>query len=107
MIVTKFFYSKNGLCRGFSVRGHAGSAKYGYDLVCCAVSSVVQMCCNGLTEVIHCSVELNCSDGFVEVWINDKIKVADVQILLKTLEFELNLLSQQHKKSLKFLKLEV
>ncbi|MBE6851469.1 MAG: ribosomal-processing cysteine protease Prp [Ruminococcus sp.] len=44
------FYRKNGrLCR-CSVKGHAGYAEHGQDIVCAAVSSAVQLTANLLTE---------------------------------------------------------
>lgn len=105
MIVAKFFYSKKGVCSGFSVSGHANSGEFGQDLICCAVSAVVQMCCNGITEVAKCSAEVCSAGGFVEVWVNEGVLKA--QTLLKSLELELNLLAQQHKNNLKLLKMEV
>lgn len=109
MIVARFFYSKfnKEVCKGFSVKGHANSNlnKFGHDLICCAVSAVVQMCCNGLTEVAKCSVKVCSGDGFVKTRV--KSDSLEAQVLLKSLELELNLLAQQHNKILKLIKVEV
>jgi len=41
MIKVKIERSSDGFVQGFKVSGHAGYAKYGEDIICSAVSSVV------------------------------------------------------------------
>lgn len=103
MIFARFFYSKGSCCEGFSVRGHSNFDRFGHDLVCCAVSTAVQMCCNGLTELAKCSAKIYVSDGFIRVWLDDDRSV--VQVLLKSLELELELIAKQYYKNLKVLKI--
>ena len=56
-MIKAVFYKKNDEFFGFSVRGHAGAGKYGRDLVCCAVSTLVFNTIN--------SIELLTDDRFV------------------------------------------
>lgn len=43
--------TENGLYSGFEVKGHAGKAPHGKDIVCAAVSTAVQMALIGIDEV--------------------------------------------------------
>lgn len=43
--------TKDGVYSGFEVRGHAGKAPCGRDIVCAAVSTAVQMALIGIDEV--------------------------------------------------------
>ena len=47
------FEKKNGTLCGFSVKGHAGYAEAGEDIVCAAVSSAVQYTTILITESFH------------------------------------------------------
>ena len=105
MIKVSFFYLSDGKCKGFKVEGHANSAQYGSDLVCCAVSVAVQMCCNGITDVLNKKARVKSLNGLVEF---DVVEDGDVvQFFLKALELELFNVAQDHKTNLKVVKLEV
>lgn len=41
-MITITFKSKDGLCQGFDAIGHAGYAPIGQDIVCAAVSALIQ-----------------------------------------------------------------
>ena len=105
MIFAEFFYSSEGLCTGFKVRGHAGAGKIGHDLVCCAVSASVQLCCNGITQILKKKAKVCFSDGLV--CLNIVSSDYAVQSFLKSLELQLLILSKEHKKNLKLLRVEV
>ena len=105
MIEAKFLYSKDGVCAGFEVCGHSGFADSGFDIVCSAVSCAVQMCCNGITEVIGA-----CADIFVDSdTVSLKIKSDDerVQVLLESLKMELGLLKENYSDNVSLCVLEV
>jgi len=42
---------------GFEVCGHAGYSEYGKDIVCAAVSAIVQTAVIGLTEILGIKIE--------------------------------------------------
>lgn len=53
MIRASFYTTPDGALTGFSVRGHAGLAESGSDILCAAVSSAVFMAANTVLEVLH------------------------------------------------------
>lgn len=68
MITVTFFENEKDFLLGFSVKGHAQMDEYGRDIVCAAVSSVVYMVVNTLTDVIKVNLkQLVVNDGFVSV----------------------------------------
>lgn len=99
------FSSDDGCCLGFRVEGHAGFGRFGNDLVCCAVSVAIQMCCNGITEVAKKKADVVCGEGMVELKVVDHDEI--VQLFLKSLELQLSLIEKNHGKNLKLKRLEV
>ena len=66
MITVRF--RSSGVClTGFSVRGHAGLADAGQDIVCAAVSSAALMTANTLTEICALACEVASDDGYLSV----------------------------------------
>lgn len=57
---------EEGFIREFSVEGHAGYDEAGYDIVCAAVSAVVQTAVLGLTDVIGLEPGYSQRDGFIK-----------------------------------------
>lgn len=108
MIIATFYYSNKGYCKGFKVDGHAKFAEYGHDLVCCAVSVSVQMCCNAITQVAKKQAKVESSEGRVEFEVCDEVCDNEiVQIILKSLELQLTVVSDQYRKNLKVCRVEV
>ena len=105
MIRAKFFYSKDGICVGFEVSGHSGFADSGLDIVCSAVSCAVQMCCNGITEVIGAGADVFADSDTVSM----KIESDDekVQVLLESLRMEIGLLEENYSENVSLCILEV
>ncbi len=65
-----------GNISGFSVKGHSGSAEAGRDIICAAVSGIVQTALIGLDEVAGIRDTYTVSDGNVEC----RLPKADGQI---------------------------
>ncbi len=105
MIRAKFFYSKDSICVGFEVCGHSGFADSGLDIVCSAVSCAVQMCCNGITEVIGASADVFVDSDTVSM----KVESDDekVQVLLESLRMEIGLLEENYSENVSLCVLEV
>ena len=105
MIRASFLYSKGGFCVGFEVFGHSGFAESGLDIVCSAVSCAVQMCCNGITEIVKADAQI-----FVDP---DKISLRvekfdeKVQVLLESLRMQIGLLEKDYGENISLLLLEV
>lgn len=53
MICAEFFTTQRGELLGFQIKGHAGAAEKGSDVVCAAVSSAAYMTANTITEILH------------------------------------------------------
>lgn len=49
-MIQAVFVKKRGTLSGFTIRGHAGFADFGNDIVCASVSSAVQLSANLITE---------------------------------------------------------
>ena len=105
MIRAGFLYSKGGFCVGFEISGHSGFANSGFDIVCSAVSCAVQMCCNGITEIVKADAQV-----FVD---SDKISLRvekfdeKVQVLLESLRMQIGLLEKDYGENISLLLLEV
>lgn len=86
MIKVTVIYVGNEI-RGLKVTGHANSQKYGQDLICASVSSIVTGGFNAFDEDDIVSIKLE--EGFGEVFLkreNDVIKTIIIQ--LKTIAEE-------------------
>ena len=55
------------------VKGHAGYAEEGSDIICAAVSALTINLVNSLDELTDASFELKEDDGLVEITFNDKL----------------------------------
>ena len=106
MIFAEFFYLKSGKCVGFRVSGHSYESEFGHDLLCCAVSASVQLCCNGITEILNKKAKIKVADGLVEFKVLD-CSCACVQSFLKALQLQLVNLSKNYSKNLKLVEVEV
>lgn len=64
--------SRSNSVTGFSINGHAGSAPYGQDIVCAAVSALAQTTILGLTIHLKRDVSYDMDDGRLSVQLNAK-----------------------------------
>ncbi len=51
--------------RGFVIRGHAGYAEEGYDIICSAVSALSVTTVNAIESLAHVYVEAEQGDGYI------------------------------------------
>ena len=105
MIKASFFYSKGGFCVGFEVSGHSGFAEFGFDIVCAAVSCAVQMCCNGITEIVKADARVFVDSDEISL----KVESFDekVQVLLESLKMQIGLLEKDYGENISLFLLEV
>ena len=78
---------ENGVC-GLKVKGHAGYAEEGSDIVCSGVSAITQTAAMGIIEVLGISAGLDISDGNLYLILPDDITDADFEkasIILDTM----------------------
>ena len=62
-MITVTVTRENGNPVGFRVSGHANMGEYGEDLVCAAVSAIVQTAILGITEVCHIPAGVSIEEG--------------------------------------------
>lgn len=105
MIKVIFYENKKKLLKGFLARGHAGFLEYGKDIVCAAVSCAIQMCCNGITEILKKKVIIEFEEGkiFLEVEISEK----SIQNFLEALRLQISLIEKQYPKNVELKTVEV
>lgn len=95
MIVAKFCFGENGGAAGFTVRGHAGNAPAGEDIVCAAVSSAVYMAANTITEVLRLKAQITERDGLLSLRLGEEQAEA-AQVILRGLCLHITALSEQY-----------
>ena len=104
MIRANFFKSQ-GVLTGFSISGHAGYAESGYDIVCSAVSSAVQLSANLITDGFHCNADVSAEgDTFV---CRTESADENTAIVLDMLKTHLEFISEDFPKTIKITTSEV
>ncbi len=99
MISVVFYEDKEKILGGFLVSGHANFLEHGKDIVCSAVSSSVQMCCNGITEILKEKVEIFCDEG--KISLKGDLNKESIQNFLKALKLQLSLIEKQYPENIK------
>ena len=93
MIQTQFFKSK-GFYTAFRIRGHAGYADCGLDIVCAAVTSAVMSVLNGITEFSGAQADVTVSENEIVLNLAERNQIAEV--LLCSLKLQLSLIAEQY-----------
>ncbi len=75
------FERKNGTYCGCTVKGHAGYAEQGQDVVCAAVSSAVQLAANLITETFRIPARVSAESNTVRIRLQDSCDAAGASIL--------------------------
>ena len=97
MIKFAFYRNGDGEISRLQIKGHAGYAESGYDIVCSAVSTALWMAMKGLEEQELAALSYTEDDGFVDCHIGERRSGADV--ILKSLEITILELAKQFKKN--------
>jgi len=94
-MITITFTNKDGECNGFTAYGHAGYAEIGKDIVCAAVSALVQGTIAAINNMTICETEV--SENIIG-GISFQVQVPDIttQTLLAGLEIALNELQEEY-----------
>lgn len=95
-MITAKFLKQNGLFTGFIVSGHAGTAKYGQDIVCAGVSSAVMLALNTITEFLHADAKVRNCENKVGLMLTDAENEAASRAVIFSLEKHLELLNEQY-----------
>ena len=82
--------------------GHAGWAERGEDVVCAAVSAILQAAWLGLERVANVAVEGKKHDGMLTVrWPEAARSQVSVEAIVKTAELAIEQIAQQYPKSVR------
>ncbi len=87
--------SQDECITGFDVKGHAGYAEAGQDIVCAAVSVLTTTCVNALETVAGVKPTVKTSDGRMHVVV-PRNSGHDAQVILQTLRQGLRDLAEQY-----------
>lgn len=89
------FKSENGRLCYCSVKGHAGFADAGHDIVCAAVSSAVQLTANLITESFHESADVSADNNKIILSLKYP-ESGSASLLLEGLFMHLQYLSEDY-----------
>lgn len=95
---------------GFHVTGHAECGAYGEDLVCAAVSAVVQTAILGITDVLNlkCGISVEEGDAYCIIDQNTpQLKKDQAAIVIRTMEMGVRSIQSLHPGTLKIRNKEV
>ena len=109
-MITVTVTRENGDPVGFTVKGHANMGEYGEDLVCAAVSAIVQTAILGITEVCHISAGVSIEEGETVCILSKDTNADAIQragIVLNTMIEGLRSIQQSYPGTLKFRNKEV
>jgi uncharacterized protein YsxB (DUF464 family) len=109
-MITVTVTRENGDPVGFRVSGHANMGEYGEDLVCAAVSAIVQTAILGITEVCHISAGVSIEEGETVCILSKDASADAIQragIVMKTMIAGLRSIQQSYPRTLKFRNKEV
>ena len=95
------FFERGGLTVGFKVSGHSGFSHEGSDIVCAAVSAMVMMACNIVTDSLELpsTVDVDEDTGTIRLMI-DSDGEGDGEMILLALKRELEALSAEYPKNI-------
>lgn len=105
MISAEFFLREDHLV-GISVRGHAGYAAYGNDVVCASVTSAVELTANGITEILKVPASVGAFENEVRIDLPAKSD-KQAECFLQALRLHLALLQQDYPENLRLIDTEV
>lgn len=100
------FYLKDEVLVGFSVKGHAGYADFGLDIVCASVTSAVELTANAITEILKVSATVEVFENEIRLSLPD-CNNSNAIDFLKALRLHLELLSQDYNDHIRLTDLEV
>ncbi len=83
MINITLYHSKDGAQTGFNIKGHAGYAQSGSDIVCAAVSSSAYLVANTIIEIMGVKADASIDEnGEMTVLIPEESAIKTKEILL-------------------------
>jgi len=92
--------------RAVWIAGHARFADFGEDIACASVSSAVQLCANGITEVLRVDAQVNVHENEVSISLPiDSNSTAEA--FIEALRLHLIILQEQFPESIEIMEEKV
>jgi uncharacterized protein YsxB (DUF464 family) len=85
MISAEFFCNDHQLIEGFTIRGHAGYADYGNDIICSAVSALAINTINSIDTLVQIPVQYDQNEDGLLTCSIDQVENPDAQLLFRSL----------------------
>ena len=107
MITVTIYKAQLGHYKGFQTNGHAGSAEYGKDIICAAVSMLIINTINSIDSLLHepFSCKENEKSGMIQLDFK-QIPSEGSRILMDAMVLGLNEVKHQYGKKYILLKFE-
>ncbi len=90
------FYKQGNEFTGFAVSGHAGYGTEGNDIVCAAISSLVMLVCNTVTEFFKAKADVVVKEN--EITLHLKEKSIPAEQLLASFCQHMEIIAEEHSK---------
>lgn len=99
MLEVTFYRDERERLSGFSARGHAEFAQHGQDIVCAAVSAILQAARLGLTEFARADVAAEQRSGRLEVrWSQQDRDSESIAAIIATAELAIDQIGRRYPK---------
>lgn len=106
-MITAEFYLRDETFAGFAVKGHAGFAEFGSDVVCAAVTSAVELTANAITEILKVDATVGSFENEVRLMLPESGNNMEAVHLLQALRLHLELLSEDYREYLRLIDTEI
>ncbi len=103
-------FKKAGRLVGFNAEGHCGYANSGEDIVCAAVSALLQTAVLGITQLVNCPAAFEMEDGELYLMIDSSIKgdrLKQAELIIGTMQLGLRSIEEEYSDYLKLIEREV
>ncbi len=92
------FKKHRGYLVGFSIKGHAGYAESGHDVVCAAVSSAIQLIVN-IMDKFGCGPRVSVEENLIDCSVGDESET--VNDLLEQLRLHIEAILEEFPNTIK------
>lgn len=99
MIKFGVYRNESGKITRLAIKGHAGYAPSGEDIVCAAASTALWMAIKGIEEQELAGVSYEVDDGFVDCFLTGERKEA-ADAILNSLMLTMHELAKQYRKNI-------
>ena len=105
MIKIKYHYTDDFRLKGFTLKGHAEYAEYGYDIVCSAVTSNAIGVDNSLNLLAKVEFESEIGqEGMIECIVKEDCLNDKTDLLFEHFKLTMEMIKGQYPKNIKILK---